>query len=761
VNDNPFTDPELTVTADRVRSVLQTGGMRPEFSQWLRARLVAEAATRVAAAPQAAPAPARPHRVNVPDLAPDPFPVPVPAPVGGAEPGQVVPLRRTQRDGRGRRIAAWVASATTAVAATAAVVVGLVPSLLQPGDVLVQASSVLTGVVSADPATPIRLTFNQALDHASTEAGLRLSPATSVRTSWDGDTLVISPVHGLAANSAYVLTVDAATARTASGKTLAADLQLGFGTAPGAADGTGTAASTGDPANLQRVVMTSASDESEAVVTRAESLLVTGARTPAGNSLVRMQERGDGERTLGAATDAICVSRSGRSVAFLGKTATGSGIVFATAEGAPQRTVEVKVDRGSPLGWIDDEEVTFVSGGKIMAANRQGRVRVLWSQPVDASRQSLVVAPGGRYVYLGSGSTGLVIDLVAGTSHTINGLAISPAFTADGAGIVWVDAIGPAVRVHHGPSNGGPATSAVLPVSSTDRIGDLAVSPDGTRFVYSVSGIGHSELRLAALPSGVTLATSAKGAGSSPNFSPTGQFFTVLSGGAGSHRIEMVKISKATGGEAAGKLAAARAVAEAFALAQVAADTGAQSWLARSGLTLPQVPSLTRAALLWAVPADDGTVTARVRLTSDPQPDSRHARAYAVQGEEMLTISPAGSAASGAGIMPKVTAVEAGPFAPAPSGPQVLRVMVNSAGEVGVTFDSDLDAASAQTGVRLTAADGAALSGAARYDSATRTVWVSPGGAPKGALVRISVAGVRDVRSTSAISSGPLEARLG
>ncbi|HEY6797392.1 MAG TPA: Ig-like domain-containing protein [Kineosporiaceae bacterium] len=748
MNDDPILDPELSGTAGRVRTVLHSGGIRPEFSEWLRARLVAEAAERVAASAS----PVRPHLVPVPDLEPDQVPTPVPTPVGRPEPGPVVPL---QRRGRGRRVAAWAATATTAAAATAAVVVGLVPSLLQPGSVLVTASSTLTGAVSADTNAPIRLTFDQALDHASAVAALRLSPATAVRTAWEGDTLLVQPVHGLAANSAYVLTVDARTARTAQGAPLAADLQLAFGTAAGS---DGVTAAAGEPASLPRTVMTSASDGSEAVVTRSDSLLVTGARTAAGSSLVRMQEKGDTQRTLGSATDSICVSRSGRSVAYLGRTAKGPGIVFANSEGTAIRTIEASVDPGSPLGWIDDDEVTFVSGGKITAANRQGHQRVLSSQPVDAARQTAVVAPGARYVYLGnSNGTGRLIDLVAGSWQPLNGLVAAPAFTSDGAGMVWVDRSGSSYRVHHGPSNGGAATSAVLPVSSTDRISDLAISPDGTRFVYSVSNLGRAELRLAALPSGVTLAVSAKGVGQSPNFSPTGAFFTVLGSSAGSHRIEMVKIPKVMEVEsAAAKLAAARAVATAFALAQVAGDGGAQAWLARSGLNLPQVPRATRAALLWSVPADDGTVTVRVRLTVDPQ--SQPARPYPLQGEETLTVSPAGSAASGSGVLPKVTAVEVGQFAAAPAGPHVIRVVVNPAGEVGVTFDSDLEAASVSAGIRLTGTNGAVVAATARYDASTRTAWLSPSAA-KGTLVRIAVAGVRDMQGTPT-ASGPLEARL-
>ncbi|HEX2808786.1 MAG TPA: Ig-like domain-containing protein, partial [Kineosporiaceae bacterium] len=479
------------------------------------------------------------------------------------------------------------------------------------------------------------------------------------------------------------------------------------------------------------------------------ALLLTAARgrTAAAGGLTRVAA-GAGRR-VAPSTDAICVSRSGMSVAFLGRSGAASSVVFADGNGTPQRAIPVSVDAGSPLGWIDDSEVTFVSGGTLTAVNRQGRRRTLPATGVDAAHGSVVLAPGGRYAYLRTGTgPGRLYDLKAATTRELPGIVGDPAFTADGAGMVWFDRPGGGARVHYAATSGGPTTSAPLPVGADQRLSDLAVSPDGSQFVYSVTGTDRvAVLVLAALPSGVTLARSTAGAGESPNWSPTGRFFTVLGGAGAARTIQTVRVPASAG--------SARTVAEAtvsaFATAQVGGDTGAQAWLSDAGVLLPQLPPVTRAAVLWALPGAGGTTTARVRLSVDPSPGDP----YALQTEESITLGP-----GGAGRLPKIRAVTAGQLQPVPAGPQLVRADGDALpGSVQLTFDSDLDAATVRNGIAVTGPDGAAVSATTRYDAATRTVVVRPSGERGQALVLTVGPGLRDVDGTSAPRGTRVELR--
>src|SRR5262249_30195502 len=150
------------------------------------------------------------------------------------------------------------------------------------------------------------------------------------------------------------------------------------------------------------------------------------------------------------------------------------------------------------------------------------------------TRSVVVPAPGGRYVYLGPGgggprgTTGRIVDLTSGASRSLPGIEDAPAFTADGATVVWA-ARGPAgVVLAMAASGGGPTLTTPLPVRPSEVISGLGVSPDGSRLVYSLTRPGAgSELRLAALPDGRTLAT-AGGAGASPHWSRSGRMVAVL-----------------------------------------------------------------------------------------------------------------------------------------------------------------------------------------------------------------------------------------
>jgi hypothetical protein len=75
---------------------------------------------------------------------------------------------------------------------------------------------------------PILVSFNQAMDHPSTEAAVQVMPATNVTYSWQVNTLAVQPASGnLAPNTQYQVTIGPG-AKTASGKPLAAAQTITF-----------------------------------------------------------------------------------------------------------------------------------------------------------------------------------------------------------------------------------------------------------------------------------------------------------------------------------------------------------------------------------------------------------------------------------------------------------------------------------------------------------------------------------------------------
>jgi Big-like domain-containing protein len=81
---------------------------------------------------------------------------------------------------------------------------------------------------------PILVAFNQPMDHKSTEAAVKIAPATYVAFAWNANTLSVQPTSGnLAPNTQYQVTIGPG-ARTQSGQKLASATTITFVTQPSA-----------------------------------------------------------------------------------------------------------------------------------------------------------------------------------------------------------------------------------------------------------------------------------------------------------------------------------------------------------------------------------------------------------------------------------------------------------------------------------------------------------------------------------------------
>ena len=89
-------------------------------------------------------------------------------------------------------------------------------------------------------------------------AALKIEPATQVTVTWENpETLVVTPIHPLAADTDYQVTIPKSAVQSQSGQTLSSDVTIDFGTQPAP---TPTATSSPVPALVPAVVGPAASD---------------------------------------------------------------------------------------------------------------------------------------------------------------------------------------------------------------------------------------------------------------------------------------------------------------------------------------------------------------------------------------------------------------------------------------------------------------------------------------------------------------------
>jgi hypothetical protein len=599
------------------------------------------------------------------------------------------------------------------------------------------------GEVSADPGAPVRLTFSRALDHAATIAALRVTPATDVQATWQDDTLTVTPAHGFAPNAPYVLTIDHSVARTGNGARLTADVRVAFGTAPVPQAG----ALGAQPVTVGRNTIAAADPDAEAVFTASGDLLATAAQADGHRGLLRIGDAGTVR--LSGATSAICTSRSGQSVAYLTSSGTGTRIVFADAEGNPTASVPVRIDDDSPEGWIDDLKVTYVSGGRLTSVDRRGATAILSAIPIDTAKDTLDFAPGGRYAYLRpDGSTaGQLIDLVSGTAQALPAMIGKPSFTGDGATVAWLETTGGKSRIVVRASGGGPVQAVALPVADGDAVSGLALSRDGSRFVYSVTfASGRTELRVAALPDAATLVVSPGANGDDPYWSPSGNMVAFRDDSV----LAKIELPRSALDQRPGW----PSVAAAFVNAQLSADRDAQQALGTANSAFPVTPKFSRGTVLWGLPGSGGTATVGIRLIQD---DGSAADGTAGHGprqcDETLEM---GTAADGSLVIRKVVM---GTWNNAPAGPQLSRVDTGSVpGTAQLVFDSDLDPAAVTGTVTVSTPDGKPVAATVTYQAATRTLSIRADlTGITGTALNIAIGkGLKDVRDRSYAGLSPV-----
>lgn len=344
-----------------------------------------------------------------------------------------------------RALTARGALALTGSAAGAVMVGIAVFSLAQhTGDSTVvepSASVDVGGRTNLDPTThAFTVAFNTTMDQGSVVRAIHIEPATSFSTAWSGNTLTITPTHGLTASTGYVVRIDNTVARSSSGQAPKAPIVVAFGTKPTPTAGPGgtptpapaptltpvvlgtvtagadalpvpvpgggllvtavdqpaqpgsTASSSTSAAAASSSGSSSTAPSASAATSSASSAVTTvsgatgqgsatGALTAGSSTLTApaggLYRFGSGLPVrVGPAATAAAVSPTGRYVAAV-ETAGGTTSVVLENIDSTQRRVLARADAGSPVAWTGSSSVVYLAGGRLRSVDLQGGIRAI------------------------------------------------------------------------------------------------------------------------------------------------------------------------------------------------------------------------------------------------------------------------------------------------------------------------------------------------------------------------------------------------
>jgi Big-like domain-containing protein len=387
---------------------------------------------------------------------------------------------------------AW-AGAVTGLLLIAAVVVwtaGQAPG----GLTQVVASSNLDGKNSVALSQPIYVSFNQPMNHQTTEAAVQITPATNVTFSWDQNTLTVQPSGGnLAPNTQYHVTIGP-TATTASGQHLNAPQTITFVT---------QTPTPPTPAPTPRPSPTPVLGEKQlASVVGATALKAEWS--PDSSSIYYV----DGKGALGL------VSAKGGSIQVIapdGVTSVamapaGDRLAYVRGDKIEVLTFATgKTDEQAPnpapllVGWAKDKLMWATADG-IYQQTDNGPSQIE-SLPKNGNASVVSISPDGTHAIQGRDQTQFVVDLATGKSAQLGqGNGIFQAWSPDGTLLVYAAGDNIIVADTLGVTQTTLSASGEASWSSQDAIligGDTLlyeVHPDGSNGIRVSNGTYHFPL---------------------------------------------------------------------------------------------------------------------------------------------------------------------------------------------------------------------------------------------------------------------------
>jgi Bacterial Ig-like domain/WD40-like Beta Propeller Repeat len=568
-------------------------------------------------------------------------------------------------------------------------------------------------------AQPILVSFNQPMDHQSTEAAVQITPATNVVYAWDAKsvTLQVTPVSGnLAPNTQYQVTIGPG-AKTATKQQLPAAQTITFVTQPPTPTPQPSPTARPTPANPlgEKQIGALNGASSLALQWSADS---QSAYFVDGKGALQVVSIKNGTSTVIApgGASAPAISPTGDRLAYL---LNGKIEILTFASG---KTEEIAPAAAPTLvGWAKGKVVWAQAGG-IYAQSDNGPTQ-LASLPTTGDVTLISIAPDGGHAVFSQKDSLFILDISTGTAKPVGqGKNTFAGWSPDGTQLLYSTPDQLVVADVQG------ATQSTLPVGQASWSTADAILLGGDTTVFEVR------------PDGSNLTRVANGTYRSPAWAPDGSTFAFVRG-------DSLWIATAPAlppqptivDEAAivvKKFMDARLGGNSDGPTRLLDDSGKKAYAAgQLNLVITGDPRFTRYYLLTqeAVGTQPDTVRFVVRLVLT------HGKKDVTDFEETLTLVRDATTKQFL-----IDQASAGAQRGLGKGPEVVSVDVTTT-TIEVTFDSDLDPATVKGGVTVVDGKGNPVDATVTY--ANKMVTISGLDLREGAQYKLVVmTSVRDVQ---------------
>lgn len=553
-------------------------------------------------------------------------------------------------------------------------------------------ASTLDGKNNVALQQPILVSFNQPMDHQSTEAAVQITPATSVVYAWDAKSLQLSvtPVSGnLAPNTQYQVTIGPG-AKTASNQALTAPQTITFVTQPPAATPIPSPPARPTPANplAEKQITTLNGASSLAAQWAADSSSIyyedgTG-------SLLVVPAKGGSANVIASGASSFAISPAGDRLAWI-----ESGKIEVLTFASGMNTTLTPAPAPTVVGWATDKLIWATKDG-VYEQTGDGQTELT---PLPAGGASVVsISPDGTHAIFTQNNTLNLLDLSTGRNTPVGGITFE-GWSPDGTELLSATADSVIVSDVHG------VTQATLPAGDATWSSNDAILLGGDTTIYQVR------------PDGSNLTPLANGTYHSPLWAPDGSTFAFVRGDglwvatAPALPPEPTVLDEASG--VVKKFMEARLAGKPDEATALLDDSGKKAY-ATGGLNLliGGDPRFSRYYVLTqeATGTQPDTVRVVVRLVLS------HNKKDVSSFEETLTLVR--DATSKQFLIDQATA---GAQRELGNGPQVVSVDVSSTA-IQVTFDSDLDPATVNGGVNVVDSKGTVVVATVTYANKVVTI---------------------------------------
>jgi Bacterial Ig-like domain len=352
--------------------------------------------------------------------------------------------------------------------------------------------TVIVTIPQKDPGAvalrdPILVSFNQPMDHQSTEAAVQIMPATTVAFHWSDDTtLYVQPTSGnLAPNTQYLVTIGPG-AKTRGGTPINNPKTFTFVTQPTASPS--PLPSPSPRSNSLGQQLTTAyppTGITYPIVWSADSSTVFFVG--AGGALESVPAKGGATKTLvadGASLPAI--APAGDRLAYIrgGKIEI---LTLATGETAALAVTPAP----TALGWVKDQLYWGTNEG-VYQAGASGPTRIASVPPPNDATSVLSIAPDGAHVAFGRANSLFLLDIASGKTANLGQVGAGTTFqgwSPDGSRVVYNSLIADmSGRTVSALPTGDVSWSAQNEILLGSDTGLFAVRPDGTGLTKVADG---------------------------------------------------------------------------------------------------------------------------------------------------------------------------------------------------------------------------------------------------------------------------------